>query len=421
MGEGGRRLRDFQDRQLRDRVAHAVRSVPYYRELLRSAGVAPDDLRGAEEIVAIPRSTKDDLRRWPESARTAAGRSRAVRLMTNGSRGKPFSVLRTPAEELALGAIREHASARWGARPRHRTASLRDPSFGRKRLLPGRLVARAGLFRRHGLDAQLPRGELAEELIRLSPDLLGGYASVIAHVAYAVGERKPGWRPRLVLSGGETLTAVARRAIESGFGARVVNTYGAAEFNLLAYDCPRGADTLHVCDEGVILEVVRDGKPAHVGESGAVIATALHSCTMPFLRYETGDRAVRGPQPCPCGWPGTTLLSVEGRLIESFHLPGGRWLHPVNIVGAIGDLEQGWVDEHRLIQEEEDLVIIQFVPLREPPGRQLEEVRRRAGEVLGPEVRVRVELVDRMPKEASLKRRPFMSRVAERNEGTRSL
>ena len=405
------RLRAFQNRHLLRVLDHAARSVPYYRDLLRDAGVADGKVRGVEELATIPMSSKDDLRRWPESERTAAGNRRLVRQMTNGSSGKPFTVLRTPEEELTLGALRELAKARLGARPWHRSALLLEPSFGGRRLLPGRVGARVGLFRLHHLDPRRPWEELACELIRLSPDVVTGYTSVVAHVASLVGERTPSWRPRCLFAGGETLTLAARRRIAAGFSVPVFNLYAAAEFNLLAYDCPRGAEAMHVCDEGLILEVIRDGRPAGVGEAGSVVGTGLHSQVMPLIRYDTGDRAVRGPQPCPCGWAGTTLLAVEGRVIETFRLPGGRSLHPVSIVGAIAETEQGWVDEHRLIQEEEDLVTVLLVPLRQPAESQLQEIRARAETVLGPDVRLRVELVDRLPDEPGPKRRPFISRV----------
>ena len=412
-GRHGERLRAFQDRRLRDVVTRA-RSVPYYRELLDGAGIEPGDVGAVDEIAMIPSSSKDDLRRWPESERLSAGsRRRLIRRATTGSTGKPFSVLRTLNEELAVGGLWELALARIGARPHQLSVALLDPAFER-RVLPRRVAERVGLFRRHHLDARLPREDLAAELIGTSPDLVVGYVSMLARAASVLGQRPTGgWRPRFVFTAGETLTASARRLIESGFGTRPFNMYGAAELGVLAYDCPSGARTMHVCDEGLILEVRRDGRPANPGEAGEVVGTALHSRAMPFIRYETGDRAVRGPQPCPCGWPGTTLLSVEGRLIETFRLPGGRWLHPVTIVGAIADLELGWADEHRLIQEDEDLVVMQFVPLREPAKKELTEIRSRAAAILGPEVRLRVELVDRLAEVPGPKRRPFISRLSE--------
>jgi phenylacetate-coenzyme A ligase PaaK-like adenylate-forming protein len=407
------RLGAFQDQQVRGIVAHAAQSVPYYRELFRDAGIAPDDVRGVADLPAIPASTKDDLRRCPESRRTAADHARLIRHMTNGSSGKPFRVVRTHGEELALGAVRELAKARLGARPWHRAAWLLDPAFvGGRRLLPARLGACVGLFRVHGLDPEHRREELAEQLIRLAPEVVCGYTSVVAQVASALSEVTSSWRPRCVFTGGETLSPAAQHKIEAGFGVPVSDLYAASEFNLLAYDCPGGANTMHAAEDGVILEVVCDGHRAAPGEAGSVVATALHSRAMPFIRYDTGDRAIRGPQPCPCGWPGTTLLSVEGRVIEMFRLPDGRLLHPVAVVGATAGAEHGWVDEHRLIQEREDLIIMQLVPLREPSERNLQEIRATAQSVLGPDVQLRVELIPGLPDEPGQKRRPFISRVA---------
>ena len=419
LAPGEARLRDFQDRRLRAVLTSAAESVPYFRELFRRADVDPAQVRGAEELPMIPVSTKDDLRRWPESERIVAEHRRLIRRMTNGSSGTPFGVLRTPEEEFTLSLLRELAQVRSGALPWDRRATLLESSFAGGRLLPARLAARVGLFRLHRLDPQMPREKLAAHLIGLAPEVVMGYASVVANLALSLAERAPTWRPRVMFTGGETLDDAARTRIDAAFRASVCNLYASAECNLLASDCPQGAKTMHICDEGVVLEVIHKGRPAAVGEAGNVVATALHSSAMPFIRYDTGDQAVRGPQPCPCGWPGTTLLSVEGRVIETFRLPGGRWLHPVSIVAAIAAAEQGWVDEHRLVQEEEDLVAIQLVPLHEPPDRKLDEIYTRASRVLGPEVRLRVELVDRVPAEPGRKRRPFISRVSEQAAGAR--
>jgi phenylacetate-coenzyme A ligase PaaK-like adenylate-forming protein len=247
--------------------------------------------------------------------------------MTNGSSGKPFSVLRTPEEN-----SRSARCVSWRrpglARPWHSAALLHDASFTGPRLLPGRVGARVGLFRLRHLDPMRSREELAAELIRLSPDVVSGYASVVAHVASSVGERgRAGAHDAC-------LRAVRCSAPPRGERSRPVleplpPTSGAAELNLLAHDCPRGAGTMHVCDEGLILEVICDGRPAQVGEAGSVVATALHSHAMPFIRYETGDRAIRGPDPARAGGGARRCSQSRGASSRPFGSQGGggftRW------------------------------------------------------------------------------------------------
>ena len=89
--------------------------------------------------------------------------------------------------------------------------------------------------------------------------------------------------PRLVVTTGELLTEPLRARI-SVIGSPIRDLYGSNEFNLLAWECPAGQGTYHVCDDAVVLEVVGpDGRPVEVGQTGEVVVTGLHSFAMPFI------------------------------------------------------------------------------------------------------------------------------------------
>jgi phenylacetate-coenzyme A ligase PaaK-like adenylate-forming protein len=63
------------------------------------------------------------------------------------------------------------------------------------------------------------------------------------------------------LCGAERLTPPLRRRIETGFNAVVRDFYGCHECNLVAWECPESG-LLHTSDDSVIVEVLRDGRPA---------------------------------------------------------------------------------------------------------------------------------------------------------------
>jgi hypothetical protein len=130
-------------------------------------------------------------------------------------------------------------------------------------------------------------------------------------------------RPRLIFCGGEVLDAATRCTIEDAFSAPLVDFYGAHEFNLLAWQCPNGS-VYHVCDDNVLVEIVgEDGRAVRPGEIGEVVATSLHSYTMPFVRYRTGDLAIHGAESCGCGQPFSTLREIQGRGVDYLRLPEG--------------------------------------------------------------------------------------------------
>jgi phenylacetate-CoA ligase len=408
-------IAEFQSQRLRALVGHAAAEVPCYRGLFERAGLRAEDVRGTADLRRIPVLTKADLRMLPESERVARGvvPEHLVTHFTGGSTGQPVRIRRTRSEELLLGLLRMRVENVIGVRPRDVGALLTEASLGSRRMLPGRIVAAAGFFRYHAIPADAPREEMAAEFVRLAPDVLQGYPNVVRGLAAAVESLGASFKPpRMVITGSETLLPEAREQIEEVFRAPLYDHYGAHEFNLLTWQCPHDSSYFHVCDEGVILEVLRDGEPVAEGEQGDVVATALHSHAMPFIRYSTGDLAVRGPTPCPCGWQSGTLRSLDGRSSDYFLLPEGRWLHPVCIVGPMLAGTFGWIDRFQLVQEREDQVTMKIKTLRPPPGGAVGRIERQARDVLGSGVQFRVELVDTLELEQGRKHRFFISRSA---------
>ncbi|HYR00102.1 MAG TPA: phenylacetate--CoA ligase family protein, partial [Casimicrobiaceae bacterium] len=118
--------------------------------------------------------------------------------------------------------------------------------------------------------------------------------------------------PACLWSGGECLTAVARREIERAFGCRVVNEYGASECMSMAVGCDAG--WLHVNADWVVLEPVdRRYRPTPPGEpSETVLVTNLANRVQPIIRYDLGDSVVLRREPCGCGSP-LPVVEVAGR------------------------------------------------------------------------------------------------------------
>ena len=217
-------------------------------------------------------------------------------------------------------------------------------------------------------------------------------------------------RPRLVLTGGETLTTQMRQQISQGFGAPVFDFYGSQEYNLLATECPRGG-RYHATEWNVILEVLRDGRPAALGEEGEVVATALHSYAMPFIRYRLNDVVTLGETACSCGAPVTTLRRILGRTIEQFVLPDGRLVHPYALVLPLL-AEAPWLRRYQIIQDRPNHVRVKIVALTDPGAGALAAVAQRMAMAVGGQLGVEVVMVEDIPPEPSGKCRPYYSLVS---------
>jgi phenylacetate-CoA ligase len=324
----------FQRQRLQTLIRHAASRVPYYRRLLASHGISPDDVRTAADLLALPITSKHDLHAQPVGDVLAAGVNPSALLMrtTGGSTGMPLVVRRTAAEERLLSVARRRLSRYFGYGLRDRLVVVSAPgphdavsSFSWMR----RPLRFFGILDVQHVSCFLPPADIAAELARRQPAVLGGYPSVLARVGqHLLEEGSTAIRPRVVLTGGEVRTAHMRDQIRASFRTETCDTYGSHEFNRIAYEC-RQTGAYHVCDDTVIVEVVdQNGHPVREGERGEVVGTGLFSLAMPFIRYRLGDVVVKGRDGgCECGAPFSTIRSIQGRTVDYFPLPDGRLLH----------------------------------------------------------------------------------------------
>lgn len=118
----------------------------------------------------------------------------------------------------------------------------------------------------------------------------------------------------------EVCDDIDRKILEKGFGVKVINEYGAAELDLIAFE---DADSDWLLNyETLLVEILDDNnKPIKIGEEGKVVITSLYNKAMPFIRYELGDRAIltnkkKGPY--------QLLQKVVGRTNDIAILPSGK-------------------------------------------------------------------------------------------------
>lgn len=111
-----------------------------------------------------------------------------------------------------------------------------------------------------------------------------------------------------------------RLTMATAFGVPVINEYGAAEIDLIAFE-DADFDWI-ISNENVLVEVLDDqNRPLPPGQSGRLIVTALHNQAMPFIRYELGDVGAIAPQK-----KGNyqILQHLQGRINDVALLPSGK-------------------------------------------------------------------------------------------------
>jgi phenylacetate-CoA ligase len=406
-------LRAFQDRALRRLVRHAYEQVPFYRALFDRHRLHPRHIRGTRDLELLPLTSKEAMLRRPERERVAAGLDpeRLLHVRTSGSSGEPFTIRRTWLEDKVQYLIRLRMFRTLGIGPRDRIAMVGlagRPDSGDPKYL-GRALHALGVHRRTRIDALQEPDAVLRQLAELRPDVVIGFPGMLDRLtAPELAPLRAGVRPRLILTGGEVLTGAMRGRLRRAFAAAVLESYASHEFPLMAASCRHGPG-LHVADDGVALELLRDGRPVLPGERGEVVVTNLHAYAMPFIRYRLGDLATRGDE-CPCGRPFSTIGAVQGRMLDYFPLPDGRMLHPYEIVTRLVRAPSDWVRRYQLVQERTDRIVLRVVASA-PPSEHVTELVQAVLPLLGAGVAFSVELVDDIPLTAGGKLRPSRSLV----------
>jgi len=407
-------------RRLRAVLDQAYRKCPWYTERFRAAGVTPADIRTLGDLSVLPPLAKTEVQEHGE-AMVAKDWPRADLIpdATGGSTGTPVRFCYGKDRKLSRAAatLRHNRWAGW--RPGDKVAyvwgapqDLRVPRSLKARLrnvlIDRTLFLDAGHLTEARLDA------FVTDLERFRPAVIQAYARALALFARHV-EQRGGLRhrPRTIVTSAETLDPDDRARIERVLGAPVHDRYGSREFSVLASECER-RDGFHVMAEGLILEIVRDGRPAAPGETGAVLVTDLMNFAMPLIRYRIGDVAAFAPGACACGRSLPRLQKLAGRVTDF-------------LVGADGRLVSGVFLATYVVAQRPSLGQVQLV--QETAGEVTYRIKPGSGfraeadvaylaaatrEHLGEPCTVRHEIVDDLPAEPSGKFVFSRSRAADK-------
>jgi len=321
-------------------VTHAYTHSPFYKQHFDAAGFHPRHLRTLGDVQYIPLLTRDDLVAHYDQIVTqpASKKSNSVTFTSAGTIGQKIPIT-YESKGLELYAA---VFGRWlwsvGFRPGERiqcytyaptasTEAMDTPAIKAppsqptppawraldvcrdyRSTMPTRFYHRMGMVKRGWFDQSFPAELQLQQIRSFQPDWLMGMPSTIRRIAALMRQRgeQPGFAARGIVLGGELLTETTRELIESSFHCRVYNRYSCVELWAMAYECRHG--NLHVEDDLVHLEVIKDGLPVFQ-EHGQLVCTSLIHRHLPLIRYQNGDEGKLSSQSCSCG--NTALVLSE--------------------------------------------------------------------------------------------------------------
>lgn len=396
-------MQNYQLKKLKSLVKHAGEHVPFYHDWFGRNGFHPDEIRHPDDLRKLPVMGKQQLRELFRSlSREQIDHKRLIEHKTSGSTGMPVHILRTPGEERRLNILRWRMQWMLGLRPGDRMAKVKTTwePLTRQYDRVQSLARFTRLIDRSVFDCFQDPAENYRKIVAFQPQILTGYPGALVRIALQHSQQKGDLDcVRRVSSGGESLAPHQRRILEESFGVPVHDTYGTSECNLAAWSCPE-TGLYHVNDDGILLEICRDGVPVAEGETGEVVITSLHSRAMPIIRYAMGDLAVAGPTPCPCGSPFSTIRKLQGRTIDFLQLSNGRELHPFEVLNEIVTGSDDWLVEYQFIQEELDSFRLLIVPRRPVSADEEDRFRAALLEKLGSEARLHIEWTENIERNA---------------------
>jgi phenylacetate-CoA ligase len=155
------------------------------------------------------------------------------------------------------------------------------------------------------------------------------YALHLAEVARSENLDLPGSAVRIVIVAGEPGGGIpaTRAAIETGWGARLIDHCGLTEIGPLGVECLANPGSMHVLESDYIVEVIdpETAEPVQPGHVGELVVSNLGRLGSPLFRYRTGDTVRLDSRPCPCGGPFVRLDGgILGRTDDMLYVRGNN-------------------------------------------------------------------------------------------------
>jgi len=355
-------LVEYQNKKLRELIQHAYLNVPFYKELFQDLKIKPDDIQKKEDLYKIPIITKDDLRR--KKGKHLATNINSKNLLfrsSSGSTGEPFQFYVTKFSDSfqLAAAIRAWNWMGYNLGDKYVKVSM-NPRSSRLKKIQDKLNNSLYLS-----STQLtPQSfiTIAAQIEHFDPKVIRCYPvplTVLSEQIRSMHDKYTGSSLVAINTTGSTLHDEARAFIEKTFNAKVFDSYsceGGTNFSQCNI-----SGFYHPAEEYAIPEFVNDAyTTSDPDRPKRHITTDLHNYASPFIRYDTQDYLVVGPEKqCECGRHFMNISKVKGRDSDVLKTPSGKLLIVENFVAYFEWIPE--VDQIQVVQDKKDEIIIKMI------------------------------------------------------------
>jgi len=336
---------------LRQQIARTYDRVPFYRQLLRTRGIRPEDIRSLEDLRLLPFMRKSDFRDNYPFGLLAVPRKEVVRVhASSGTTGKPTVVAYTRKDmetwrevcarnlvsvditaddtvQIAMGLGLFTGGLGWHQASEHIGATVIPMSSGNTK--------------RQIMLIQ----DFETTVFICTPS----YGIFVAEQADQMGVDLGQSTLRVGIHGAEPWSEAMRRELASRLGLDPIDTYGLSEVigpgvsGECRYHCG-----LHINEDHFLAEIVdpETGEPLPYGKQGELVLTTLTKEALPVIRYRTGDITLLDTTICACGRTLARMEKVSGRTDDMLIVRGVN-VFPSQIEAVL--LQVQGVEPHYLI------------------------------------------------------------------------
>lgn len=331
-------------------VDYVYHNVEFYRKKMRTAGLLPGDIKGLEDIVKLPFTTKDDLRDNYPFGLFAVPKSQIVRVhASSGTTGKA-TVVGYTRRDLDIWS---ECVARCLTMAGITKEDIVQVGYGYG-LFTGGLGAHGGAEKIGAMVVPMSTGN-SKKLITMMVDFgvtaIACTPSYLLHISELLEQEGliNDLKLRTAVCGAEPWTDKMRTEIEGRLNITAHDIYGLSEVMGpgVACDCSFHKG-LHVCEDHFYPEIIETAtmKPVEDGVVGELVFTTLTKEGLPLIRYRTKDITTIDHSVCECGRTSARIGKFRGRVDDMLIIRGVN-VFPSQVEAALVDIKE--VTPHYMI------------------------------------------------------------------------
>ena len=345
------KILEIQNEKIVKQVRHVYDNVKYYRDLMDSKGVKPEDIKSVDDIKKLPFLSKEDLRIAYPYGLLGTDLKNCVRIQsTSGTTGRRVVAFYTQKDI----DIWEECCARAIVAAGGTNEDVCQVCYGYG-LFTGGPGLNGGSHKVGCLTLPMSSGN-TERLIQYMMDLGATILCCTPSYAAYIGESlaEAGYKPednklKAGIFGAEPWTEEMRLSIEKSLGIKAYDIYGLTETSGpgVSFECEEQTG-MHINEDHFYAEIIDPdtGEVLPEGEKGELVFTSLDKEAFPLLRYRTRDICVLTRKKCSCGRTHVKMSKPMGRSDDMMIIRGVN-VFPSQIEAVL--LKEGYPPNYQII------------------------------------------------------------------------